>query len=184
MRVSLGKTRLHDFFKFMVVCKEKGVFGSKNTVLSPFWWVKIFTFAYGQGWGAGPSGIKNFQSRDFRDRILQNPGIPGFFWDGISLKLLSWDFTKKVWDLLGFPSQQFGNFHTFWRTYLFVKYIRQNKVSSILYCGNSKSERVFIEQCCWQCGDPKKSLPRTNESRSMRYCQIHPLSWAFMINEK
>ena len=28
---------------------------------------------------AGSSGIKNFKSRDFRDGILQYPGIPGFF---------------------------------------------------------------------------------------------------------
>ena len=32
----------------------------------------------------GPSGIKNFQSRDFRDGILQNPGIPGFFGTGLA----------------------------------------------------------------------------------------------------
>ena len=35
-------------------------------------------------WSAGPSGIKNFQSRDFRDGILQNPGIPGFFGTGLA----------------------------------------------------------------------------------------------------
>ena len=34
--------------------------------------------------GSGPSGIKNFQSRDFRDGILQNPGIPGFFGTGLA----------------------------------------------------------------------------------------------------
>ena len=33
---------------------------------------------------AGSSGIKNFQSRDFRDGILQNPGIPGFFGTGLA----------------------------------------------------------------------------------------------------
>ena len=32
----------------------------------------------------GSSGIKNFQSRDFRDGILQNPGIPGFFGTGLA----------------------------------------------------------------------------------------------------
>ena len=32
----------------------------------------------------GSSGIKNFQSREFRDGILQNPGIPGFFGTGLA----------------------------------------------------------------------------------------------------
>ena len=33
---------------------------------------------------AGSSGIKNFQSWDFRDGILQNPGILGFFGTGLA----------------------------------------------------------------------------------------------------
>ena len=33
------------------MCPKTGVCWSKNTVFSPFWWVKIFTFAIGQGWG-------------------------------------------------------------------------------------------------------------------------------------
>ena len=40
----------------------------------------------------GPNGIENFQTRDFRDRILQNPRI---FQDRISLKFLSRDLTEK-----------------------------------------------------------------------------------------
>ena len=44
---------------------------------------------------AGPNRIKNFKFRDFQD---------GIFWDEMSLKLLSWDFTKKKQgqDLLGY----------------------------------------------------------------------------------
>ena len=33
---------------------------------------------------SGSSGIKIFQSRDFRDGILHNPGIPGFFGTGLA----------------------------------------------------------------------------------------------------
>ena len=42
--------------------------------------------------GAGPSRIKNFQSRYFGDGISLNPRI---FWDGISVKFWSRDFNKK-----------------------------------------------------------------------------------------
>ena len=54
---------------------------------------------------AGSSRIKNFQSRDFQDGILQNPRIPEFFGMG-----LAWNFNpgilpKKVRDLSGLPSQ-------------------------------------------------------------------------------
>ena len=41
-------------------------------------------------------------SRIFNPGILQNPGI---FWDGISLRFLIWDFTKKVQDLGNTPSE-------------------------------------------------------------------------------
>ena len=47
---------------------------------------------------SGSSGIKNFQSRDFRDGILQNPGI---FWDRISLKFKYRDFMENLWNILG-----------------------------------------------------------------------------------
>ena len=50
-----------------------------------------------------------------RDQEFSIPGFPGWnfakswdpgiFWDGINLKFLSRDFTKKVWDLSGFPYQ-------------------------------------------------------------------------------
>ena len=33
---------------------------------------------------AGPNGIKNFNPGIFRDGILQNPGIPGFFETGLA----------------------------------------------------------------------------------------------------
>ena len=36
------------------------------------------------GLRAGPSGIKNFNPGIFRDGILPNPGIPGFFGTGFS----------------------------------------------------------------------------------------------------
>ena len=49
---------------------------------------------------------------------------------------------------------KFGQFHKFWRTYLFVNHIRQTKVSSIPSCGKLQ-ERAGV-QCCWQSGDPKK----------------------------
>ena len=104
-------------------------------------------------WPSGPSGIKNFQSRDFQDWVLQNPGIPGFLRTG---------------------AHKFGQFRTFWRTILFVKYIRQTKVSSIPSCGKQQ-ERAGVH-CCWQRGDPKKSLPHTRESRCLSYCQIQPWS--------
>ena len=35
-------------------------------------------------WGAGPNGIKNLNPGIFRDGILPNPGIPGFFGTGFS----------------------------------------------------------------------------------------------------
>ena len=54
--------------------------------------------------GVGPNGIKNFQSRDFQDGILQNPGMPEFL--GQEMKFLSRYITKKLRDLPGFPSQQ------------------------------------------------------------------------------
>ena len=35
-------------------------------------------------WLSGPNGIKNFNPGIFRDGILPNPGIPGFFGMGFS----------------------------------------------------------------------------------------------------
>ena len=122
----------------------------------------------------GPNGIENFQTRDFRDRILQNPGIPGFFRTGLAWNFIP-GFYQKVRDISGFPSQRINlvNFINF-VTYLFVNYIRQTKVSSIPSCGKQQ-ERASV-QCCWQGGDPEMSLPRTRESRSLRFCQIQPWS--------
>ena len=49
---------------------------------------------------------------------------------------------------ISFSAHKFGNFHTFWRTYfLFVKYIRQTKVSSIPSC------RKEQERAGGQCGN-------------------------------
>ena len=42
----------------------------------------LATYQFDETSRAGPGGIKNFQSRDSRDGILQNPGIPGFFGTG------------------------------------------------------------------------------------------------------
>ena len=81
--------------------------------------------------------IPGFPWRDFA-----NSRDPGIFRDGISLKFLSWDFTKKksIGSLGISLSAHFGQFHTFWRTYLFVKYIRQTKVSSIPSCGKQQEQ--------------------------------------------
>ena len=84
-------------------------------------------------------------------------------------------FYKKKLHLTGslgisLSAHKFCQFHTSWGTYLFVKYVRQTKVSSIPSCGKQQ-EREGV-QCCWQHGDPKKSLPRTKERRSLRYCKI------------
>ena len=124
----------------------------------------------------GPNGIENFQTPDFRDRILQNPGILGFFGTGLALNFYPRILPKKHSGSLRvtFSAHKFGQFHTFWRTYLFVRCIRQTKVSSIPSCGKQQ-ERAGV-QCCWQRGDPKMNLPRTGESRSLRYCQIQPRS--------
>ena len=43
-----------------------------------------FDFSVFRAQQPGSSGIKNLQSRDFRDGILQNPGIPGFFGTGLA----------------------------------------------------------------------------------------------------
>ena len=75
---------------------------------------------------------------------------------------------------ISFSAQKFGQFHTFWRTYLFVKNISQTKVSPIPACG--KQQERAGAQCCWQCGDPKQRLPPTRETKSLRYCQIQPWS--------
>ena len=53
------------------------------------------TWGSGKVQQAGSSGIKNFQSRDFRDGILQNPGIPGFFGTGLAWNFYPGIFPKK-----------------------------------------------------------------------------------------
>ena len=47
-----------SFSWFLLVCAKNRCFGSKNTILSPFW-VKIFTFAYGQGRGPPLTSMKH-----------------------------------------------------------------------------------------------------------------------------
>ena len=66
----------------------------------------------------------------------------------------------------------------FCTTYLFVKYIRQKKVSSMMKVKGISSSSCFLGeshlphpcgkqqertgfQCCWQCGDTEKSPPCT-----------------------
>ena len=44
--------------------------------------VKEVSVLAADGLSAGPSGIKNFNPGIFRDGILPNPGIPGFFGTG------------------------------------------------------------------------------------------------------
>ena len=63
----------------------------------------------------GPNGIKNFQSWDWIE-ILS----PGFYHR--SPRSLGITLSVHI----------FGRFYTFWTTYLFVKYIRQTKASSIM----------------------------------------------------
>ena len=47
-------------------------------------WVRGVPGGLGRDPGAGPNGIKNFNPGIFRDGILPNPGIPGFFGTGFS----------------------------------------------------------------------------------------------------
>ena len=112
----------------------------------------------------------------------QEFSIPGFCEILGSRDFSGWDYPKIFIPIfyqrsigsLGifYSSHTSGHLHTFWRNYLFVKYIIQTKVSSIPSCGKQQ-ERAGV-RCCWQRGDPKKSLPHTRESRSLSYCQIQP----------
>ena len=81
-------------------------------------------------WYAPPFSIMNrpqqdqeFRSRDFRDRIWQNPGIPGFFRTGLALNFFPGILPKKSPVSLGvtISAHKFGQFHTFWTTYLLVE---------------------------------------------------------------
>ena len=124
-------------------------------------------FTYKNKWCHLYSSVINM--RDFRDGILQNPGIPGFIGRGLAWYFIP-GFYQKCMKSLGISFfHKFGQFHTFCRTFLFLKYkslINSHPVAS------SKSEQVIS----WQRCDPKKSLPRTRESRSLCYCQILPWS--------
>ena len=114
---------------------------------------------------SGPNEIKNF----------------GIFQDRISLKFLSRILSKSPGSLrITFSAYKFGRFHTSLMTCLLVEDPRRIFTSScFLWSGSSslsfgkQQERAGV-QCCWQRGDPKKSLPRTRES--LRYCQIQPWS--------
>ena len=79
-----------------------------------------------------------------RDQEFSIPGFPGWdfaksrdpriFRDGISLKFFPGILSKEYRISGDFLSaHKFGQLHTFWRTYLFVKYTRQTKVSSIVH---------------------------------------------------
>ena len=105
----------------------------------------------------GPNGIENFQTRDFRDRILQNPGIPGFFGTGLALNFYPRILPKKRSGSLRvtFSAHKFGQFHTFWTTYLLVEYPWRIFTSScFLWSGSSspscdeQQERADV-QCFW-----------------------------------
>ena len=103
----------------------------------------------------------------------QEFSIPGFFGTGLVWNFMPGFYQKSTGYLwISLSANKFGQFHKFWRTYLFVNYIRQAKVSPIQSCGKQQ-ERAGV-QCCWQSGDPKKSLTDTRESRSLSYCQIQP----------
>ena len=101
----------------------------------------------------GPKGIKNFQSRIFQDGILQNPGIPGFFRTGLALNFFPGILPKKSPVSLGvtISAHKFGQFYTFWTTYLFWK-IHDETLPLLAFFGqghlphpvtSSKSERMF-----------------------------------------
>ena len=76
------------------------------------------------------------------NQILKNPtrwALPGIFWDRISLNFLSWDFTKKVWDLSGLPYQLINlvNFIHFGGQIIFV-------------CKIHKTDKGLIHSILWQ----------------------------------
>ena len=73
--------------------------------------------------------------------ILQNPGIPGFFGTGLAWNFIPGFYQKSTGSPgISLSAHKFDQFHTFWRTYLFVKYIRQTKVSSIPSCGKQQEQ--------------------------------------------
>ena len=84
--------------------------------------------------------IPGFPGRDFaksRD--------PGIFRDGISLKFLSRDFTKKAWDLWGFPYQLINlvNFIHFGGHVCLQNTLHRQRSHPSHPVASSKSERVF-----------------------------------------
>ena len=110
-----------------------------------------------------PQRDQEFSIPGFLGRDFAKSRDPGIFRDGIILKFLSRYFTKSLRYVgISLSAHKFGQFHTFWRTYLFVKYIRQTKVSSIPSC--RKQQEWAGVPCCWQRGDPKKGLPHTKSN--------------------
>ena len=72
---------------------------------------------------AVPNGINNFQFRDFRDGILQNPGILGFFGTGLVLnkksKISRDIYLVKIihcWQLCLYESLRQQSFKDFWKS--------------------------------------------------------------------
>ena len=82
--------------------------------------------------GGRPQRDQEFSIPGFPGRDFAKSRDPGIFRDGISLKFQSRDFRElyRVAGIRAHPCHKFGQFHTFWTTYLFVKYIRQTKVLS------------------------------------------------------
>ena len=93
-----------------------------------------------------PEGSQIFNPRIFGMGFCK---IPGFFGTGLVWNFIPGFYQKSTGSLgISLSPHKFGQFHTFWRTYLFVKYIRQTKVSSIPSCGKQQ-ERAGV-QCCWR----------------------------------
>ena len=126
---------------------------------------------------------QEFSIPEFPGRDFAKSWDPGTVEDGISLKFFPGILQKSVGSLgISLSSHKFGQFHTFWRTFLFVKYIRQTRVSSIPYC-DKQQEREGV-QCCWHRGDPKKSLPHTRERRRLCYCVIVTLLQQLKVSKQ
>ena len=100
-------------------------------------------------WRSGPNGIKNFNPGIFRDGILPNPGIPGFFGTGFS----------NIFDpgILGKTFGIFWDFHFYF--YLLVKldHFYQSLSSPSSFITNYPPlSSPFIEIII---GNPPQSLP-------------------------
>ena len=113
-------------------------------------------------------------SRIFNPRIsgMGFCKIPGFFGTGLAWNFVPGIYQKRTESLrISLSAHEFGQFHTFWRTYLFANTLDRQRSYPSHPVTSSKSKGVFSVA-----GKPKKILPRTRESRCLRYCQMQPWS--------